>query len=310
MKLVFAGTPIFAANALSALQSAGHEIMLVLTRQDRRAGRGMHLQPSPTAEIASSLSLRVEKPVTLKDSVVQAMIRDTRADAMVVAAYGLLLPPMVLDIPRLGCINIHGSLLPRWRGAAPVQRAIEAGDVETGISIMQMDAGLDTGPVLLRTPLAIMADETSTTLFAKLTELGASSIVTALAQLDRLPPRPQPADGVTYARKIEKSEAQIDWAQSALDLERRFRAFDPFPGAEARLAGQVLKIWRAELVDSIAMPEANPPGTIVKTGADVVNVQCGRGILALKTIQKPGGNRLAVADFLRSTPIQAGMSLT
>ncbi len=270
----------------------------------------MRLQPSPTAEIASSLSLRVEKPVTLKDPVVQAMIRDTKADAMVVAAYGLLLPQVVLDIPRLGCLNIHGSLLPRWRGAAPVQRAIEAGDVETGISIMQMDAGLDTGPVLLRTPLEIMADETSTTLFAKLTELGASSIVTALAQLDRLPPRPQPAEGVTYARKIEKSEAQIDWTQSALDLERRIRAFDPFPGAEARLTGQVLKIWRAELVDSIAMPEANPPGTVVKTGADIVNVQCGRGILALKTIQKPGGNRLAVADFLRSTTIQTGTSLT
>ena len=310
MKLIFAGTPVFAADALAALQVAGHDIVLVLTRQDRHAGRGLRMTPSQTAEVATTLGLHVEKPATLKAPDVQAMIRGMNADAMVVAAYGLLLPQTVLDIPRFGCFNIHGSLLPRWRGAAPVQRAIEAGDVETGISIMQMDAGLDTGPVLLSAPLAIMPDDTSASLFAKLTALGASSMVAALARLSTLSPRIQPAAGITYARKIEKSEARINWSQPAVELERRLRAFDPFPGAEAVLAEQRLKIWRADVVDSMKAPVSNPPGTVVKAGPNGIDVQCGQGILALKTIQRPGGRRLAVADFMRSTTIQPGAAFT
>ena len=310
MKLIFAGTPEFAAISLTALQTAGHEIVLVLTRPDRHAGRGMRLIASPTAEVAATKGLRVEKPLTLRDAAVQAMIRDVNADAMIVAAYGLLLPQVVLDMPRLGCFNIHGSMLPRWRGAAPVQRAIEAGDLETGISIMQMDAGLDTGPVLLSVPLAILPDDTSATLFAKLTVLGASTVVAALAQLPMLKPRIQSATGVTYARKIEKSEARIDWSQPAFKLERRLRAFDPYPGAEAVLGEQTFKIWRADVADSVKAPVPNPPGTVIAAGPDVIDVQCGQGVLALRIIQKPGGRRLAVADFLRSTTIQPGAVFT
>lgn len=310
MKLIFAGTPEFAAISLAALQTAGHEIMLVLTRPDRHSGRGMRLIASPTAEVAATQGLRVEKPLTLRDAAVQAMIRGANADAMIVAAYGLLLPQVVLDMPRLGCFNIHGSLLPRWRGAAPVQRAIEAGDLETGISIMQMDAGLDTGPILLSAPLAILPDDTSATLFARLTVLGASTMATALARLPMLTPRIQSATGVTYARKIEKSEARIDWSQPAFELERRLRAFDPYPGAEAVLGEQIFKIWRADVADSVKALASNPPGTVIAAGPEVISVQCGHGVLALKTIQKPGGRRLAVADFLRSVTIQPGAVFT
>ena len=310
MKLIFAGTPTFSAVALAALQAAGHEIVLVLTRADSQAGRGMRVVPSPTAVVASTLGMRVEKPATLKELDIQGLIRSANADAMVVAAYGLLLPQAVLDIPRLGCLNIHGSLLPRWRGAAPIQRAIEAGDVKTGISIMQMDAGLDTGPVLLDAHLPILPDDTSVSLFEKLTTLGASTMVNALARLRELTPREQPSNGVTYARKIEKAEARIDWSLPALELERRFRAFDPFPGAETMLTGQILKVWRADVIDAESEPGANSPGSLIALGADAVGVQCGRGVLALKTVQKPGGRRLAAAVFLRSTRIPQGTVFT
>lgn len=300
MRLIFAGTPPFAADALNALHAAGHNIALVLTQPDRPAGRGMKLLPSATAEAALKLGLRIEKPPTLKNTDVQAMLKSVGAEVMIVAAYGLILPQLVLDIPEHGCLNIHGSLLPRWRGAAPVQRAIEADDTMTGITIMQMDAGLDTGDILLEKQLPIAADETSATLFAKLTALGASAIVEALAQLPKLIARPQSAEGITYAKKIEKSEGKINFSLPADVIERKLRAFDPFPGCEATLAEDgeksILKIWRAAVIKSPVSPTA---GTIVALTPQSLHVSCGCDLLSLQTVQKPGGKRLAIADFLR-----------
>lgn len=296
MKLIFAGTPHFAAVALAALVSAGHEILLVLTQPDRPAGRGMKLLASDVAQVAGASGLRLEKPSTLRDVTTQTMLRDCNADLMVVAAYGLLLPQVVLDIPRLGCLNIHGSILPRWRGAAPVQRAIEAGDSETGITIMQMDAGLDTGAVLLEKRIAISNFDTSATLFEKLTQLGADSIVEALANLPNLTAAPQAINGVTYAKKILKAEASINWSDSATVLARRIRAFDPFPGVEARVGEEAIKIWRAEVV---ASSTPHPPGTVIALTTNQLTVQCGQDALSLNVVQKPGGKRLTIADFLR-----------
>jgi methionyl-tRNA formyltransferase len=302
MRLIFAGTPPFAADALTALHVAGHDVALVLTQPDRQAGRGMKLSPSATAEAASKLGLRIEKPPTLKSAEVQAMLKSVGAEVMVVAAYGLILPQVVLDIPARGCLNIHGSLLPRWRGAAPVQRAIEAGDTETGIAIMQMDAGLDTGDVLLEKQLPIALDETSTTLFAKLTALGAGAIVEALTELSKLIPRPQPAEGMTYAKKIEKSESKIDFSLPADVIERKLRAFDPFPGCEVTIGNgdekSSLKIWRGIVIKS-AVTVA--PGTIVALSATSLQVSCGRDLLSLQTVQKPGGKRMAISDYLRAS---------
>jgi methionyl-tRNA formyltransferase len=307
MKLIFAGTPPFAAAALIALHQANHEIVLVLTREDRKSGRGMRLTQSATADVAEQLGIKIEKPKTLNDTAIQEIIRNAQADAMVVAAYGLLLPKEVLDTPLLGCLNIHGSLLPRWRGAAPVQRAIEAGDVESGITIMKMDAGLDTGPVLFKSTLPISPDETSATLFAKLTALGATTIVTALEEISVLLPVAQSASGVTYAQKIGKSEARINWSESATLLERRVRAFDPFPGAESSIAGENLKIWRASVHDNYSMLPVPLPGTVIATDQDSIHVQCGQGVLALKLVQKAGGKRIAAGDFLRNNRIQPGL---
>jgi methionyl-tRNA formyltransferase len=305
MRLIFAGTPPFAADALTALHAAGHDIALVLTQPDRPAGRGMKLLPSATATTALKLGLRIEKPLTLKNADVQAMLKSVGAEAMVVAAYGLILPQAVLDIPARGCLNIHGSLLPRWRGAAPVQRAIEAGDAVTGIAIMQMDAGLDTGDILLEKQLPIARDETSATLFTKLATLGAIAIVEALAQLPKLIPRPQPAEGMTYAKKIEKSEGKIDFSLPADVIERKLRAFDPFPGCEATLFDDsenceksTLKIWRAAIVKS---PVTAAPGTIVALTQQLLHVSCGRDLLSIQSVQKPGGKRLAITDFLRAS---------
>jgi methionyl-tRNA formyltransferase len=308
VKLVFAGTPIFAATALSALHNAGHDIVLVLTQPDRPAGRGMKLTSGAVADEAERLGLRLAKPPTLKADAVQAMLRETGADVMIVAAYGLILPPAVLEIPRLGCLNIHGSLLPRWRGAAPIQRAIEAGDTETGITIMQMDAGLDTGSVLLERKIPIAPDETSATLFEKLTSLGASAIVDALAMLPALVARPQSPEGATYARKIVKSEARIDWSQDASDIERRVRAFDPFPGCEAKLGIEPIKVWRAQVVDNDV--ERAAPGTITHVDLQSITVQCGRQQLRFLIVQKPGGKRVATGEFLRGAAIAAGMRLS
>ena len=308
MKLVFAGTPPFAAAALTALHHAGHDVALVLTQPDRPAGRGMKLASSAVAHEAGRLALRLDKPTTLKDVAVLAKLHEIGADVMVVAAYGLLLPKGVLEMPRFGCLNIHGSLLPRWRGAAPVQRAIEAGDTETGIAIMQMDAGLDTGAVLLERKISIAPDETSASLFEKLMPLGASTIVDALAILPTLVARPQPPTGVTYARKIDKSEAHIDWSQPAPLLERRIRAFDPFPGCETLMGGDPIKIWRAHVVDCDAVGAA--PGTVTHTDRQALTVQCGQQQLQWVTVQKPGGKRISASEFLRGTAIAAGARLS
>ncbi len=307
MRLIFAGTPVFAERALAALLRAGHEIALVLTRADRPAGRGQQLQASPVKQLALAQGLPVYQPRTLRDPEAQARIAAVAADAMVVAAYGLILPAEVLAAPRLGCINIHASLLPRWRGAAPIQRAIEAGDRETGITIMQMDEGLDTGPMLMARSVPIGAEETGGGLHDRLAVLGAELIVEALEALSRgpLPAVAQPAGGVTYAAKIDKSETEIDWRQPAARLADRVRAFDPFPGTLMRLDGAAgpLKLWRAKALPDAARAD---PGTVLASAEGEVLVACGEGALSLLELQKPGGRRMAVREFLRGFPLAAG----
>jgi methionyl-tRNA formyltransferase len=308
MKIVFAGTPPFAAAALRALHQAGHEIALVLTQPDRPAGRGMKLRASAVSDTAAELGLRIEKPVTLKDPNIQTLIKEVGADIMVVAAYGLLLPQAVLDIPRHGCVNVHASLLPRWRGAAPVQRAILAGDERTGVCIMQMEAGLDTGPVLLMREIAIEAHDTSSKLLEKLTALGAEAIVQALADFARLRPQPQFTEGITYAPKLLKTEARIDWRRSAIEIDRQIRAFDPSPGTESTFSGNTVKICKARPLTGQNRNKASP-GTILLAGPDGIMVACGEGALLITGLQKPGGKRLSAAEFLHATEIRAGQIL-
>ncbi len=300
MKLIFAGTPQFAALALRAIVDAGHDVALVLTQPDRQSGRGMALRASPVKELALSCGIEVFQPVTLRDADAQQRLRDVGAEAMVVAAYGLILPQAVLDLPRLGCLNIHASLLPRWRGAAPIQRALLAGDGETGVCIMQMEAGLDTGPVLRAQSLPIADDDTAATLHDKLADLGARLIVDVLAALPWVPVA-QPESGATYAAKIEKSEAALDWRQRAVQLERQVRAFDPFPGALAHWQGQAIKVWRAQ-----AEAGHGEPGSVLAADRHGVVVACGEGALRLLDLQKAGGKRLAAAAFLAGTAIVAG----
>ena len=292
MKLIFAGTPEFAAQALAALIAAGHQLALVLTQPDRPSGRGMALRPSPVKTLALEHGIEVFQPPTLRDAAAQARLQAVGADAMIVAAYGLILPQAVLDLPRFGCINIHASLLPRWRGAAPIQRAILAGDAESGVCIMQMEAGLDTGPVLLSAALPIAADETAGSLHDRLAELGAGLIVAALEKLP-LAPTPQADCGVTYAAKIEKSEAMLDWNQSAQQLARQVRAFNPFPGALATLGQLSVKVWRAS-----AEAGEGSPGTILAGDRAGILVACGEGALRLTELQKAGGKRLSAAQLL------------
>ena len=300
MRLIFAGTPEFAAQALDAIIAAGHEVALVLTQPDRPSGRGMALRASPVKERALAAGIDVFQPPTLRDAEAQERIRAIGAEAMVVAAYGLILPQAVLDMPRFGCINIHASLLPRWRGAAPIQRAILAGDAETGVCIMQMEAGLDTGPVLLAGKLPIAGDDTASTLHDKLAALGAELIVDALAKLP-LAPCPQPEAGVTYAAKIEKGEAPLDWRLPAIQLARQVRAFNPFPGALASFQGNSIKVWSAR-----ASEAAGAPGAILTADKNGVVVACGQGSLCLVELQKAGGKRLPVAQFLAGMPLAAG----
>ena len=300
MKLIFAGTPEFAAQSLRAILSTENQVVLVLTQPDRPAGRGMVLQPSAVKQVACEHGIEVFQPPTLRDPAAQARLAAVGADAMVVAAYGLILPQTVLDLPRHGCINIHASLLPRWRGAAPIQRAIQAGDTETGVSIMQMEAGLDTGPVLLREALPITEGDTAASLHDRLAELGARLIVDALRNLP-LTPCPQPSDGVTYAAKIDKAESMLDWRLPALQLSRQVRAFNPFPGTLAYLDGTSMKIWKA-------VPDANGgvPGTVLSANKDGIVVACGEGALRLCELQKAGGKRLVAGQFLAGTPIAVG----
>ena len=300
MKLIFAGTPEFAAQALRAIVAAGHDVAMVLTQPDRPAGRGMSLQPSAVKKVALENGIEVFQPLTLWDAEAQAKVAAVGAEVMVVAAYGLILPQVVLDMPRFGCINIHGSLLPRWRGAAPIQRALLAGDVETGVCIMQMEAGLDTGPVLLRGAFPINASDTTATLHDRLAELGARLIVEALGKLP-LPAEPQPADDVTYAHKIEKAEALIDWSKSAAELDRHIRAFNPFPGAQALFGGQTVKLWQATPVAG-----DGEIGTILAVDRSSVVIACGEGALAVSELQKAGGKRLPVQQFLAGHPLKVG----
>ncbi len=300
MKLIFAGTPEFAAQALSAIIAAGHDVALVLTQPDRPAGRGMSLQPSAVKKVALEHGIEVFQPLSLKDAEAQARVAAVGAEVMVVAAYGLILPQAVLDMPRFGCINIHASLLPRWRGAAPIQRALLAGDAETGVCIMQMEAGLDTGPVLLRGAFPIEAADTTATLHDRLAGLGASLCVEALGALP-LPAVPQPVEGVTYAHKIEKAEALIDWNRPAAELDRHIRAFNPFPGAQALFAGQTVKLWQARPVAG-----SGPAGSVLAVDKREVVVACGEGALAVSEWQKAGGKRLPVQQFLAGHPLKVG----
>ncbi len=307
LRVGFAGTPEFAQVALAALLDAGHAVPLVLTQPDRPAGRGMKLQASPVKQLAQARGIAVHQPRSLRldgkypEDAAQArsVLEAARLDVLVVAAYGLILPEWVLTTPRHGCLNIHGSLLPRWRGAAPIQRAIEAGDAETGITIMQMDAGLDTGAMLLMEATPIATEDTTTTLHDRLAEIGGRLIVQALADLaaGRLQPVPQPATGATYASKIDKAEAAVDWRQPAAEIERRLRAFDPFPGATAELLGQPLKLWRARVVDG-----AGAPGQVLQAADSRLLVACGQGALELLELQAPGGRRVTARDFLQRLP--------
>jgi methionyl-tRNA formyltransferase len=316
VRVIFAGTPDFARVALERLHAAGVVIPLVLTQPDRPAGRGLKLQASPVKRFALEHSLPVAQPRSLRldgkypadAQAARQAIEAAAADLMVVAAYGLILPPWALQVPRLGCLNIHASLLPRWRGAAPIHRAIEAGDCETGVTIMQMDAGLDTGDMLLMERIPIGPHDTTGSLQDNLAGLGARLVVEAveLAACGGLKPVPQPEAGVTYARKIDKAEAAIDWSRPAGQIERRVRAFNPVPGAAASIAGETLKLWRCEVEASEA--GGARPGTVLRVDAAGVVVACGEGALRLTELQRPGGKRLEVAEFLRGFDLKPGMS--
>ena len=311
LKVVFAGTPEFARAALEAIAAAGHEIALVLSQPDRPAGRGMKLQASPVKQcalahgwpVAQPRSLRLDGKYPEDAAAAREALLAARPDVMVVAAYGLILPQWVLDLPAHGCLNIHASLLPRWRGAAPIHRAIEAGDAQTGITIMQMDAGLDTGDMLLREALDIGSDSTAL-LHDRLAELGGRLIVQALADIGRLVRTPQPAEGVTYASKVEKHEAQIDWNQPADAIVRRIRAFDPFPGANSLLDGETIKLWAAHAAPPAAVSAA--PGPLLAVSDAGVAVAAAGSVVMATELQRPGGKRLAVADFLRGFDLKPG----
>jgi len=319
MRILFAGTPEFAAVALQSLILAGHTICGVLTQPDRPAGRGMKLQASAVKTLALQHQIAVEQPRSLRldgkypeDALLaQKFLQTAQADAMVVAAYGLILPQWVLDTPRLGCLNIHASLLPRWRGAAPIHRAIEAGDKNTGVVIMQMDAGLDTGDMLLTQHIEITPQDTTASLHDKLADLGGALIVQTLAdaQSNKLVRTPQPVDGITYAHKIEKQEAAFDWRLNAKQLAQRVRAFNPFPVATFHANGEVIKIWSAYAVadgDADTEPTTNAPGTVLSADDSGVCIACGEGVLWITELQKAGGKRLHVAEFLRGFNIDVG----
>lgn len=304
MRVIFAGTPVFAAVALEALINTGYQIVTVLTQPDRPAGRGMKMVGSAVKQLALQNQLTVLQPATLKTPEIQQQLRLFDADVMIVAAYGLILPESVLVTPRWGCLNIHASILPRWRGAAPIQRAILAGDLETGITIMQMNAGLDTGDILLQQGIPIAIDDTTQSLHDKLSCLGAQSIVEALGLLQQrqLVPIPQDETLACYAAKISKSEAAIDWQHSAVQIALQVRAFNPNPGAFAGFRDMQLKIWRAQAVAG----KAGKCGEIIAVDREAITVACGNGWLRIEELQKSGGKRLSVSDFLAGNPVQPG----
>lgn len=305
MRVIFAGTPAFAVPPLRAILGAGHDVALVLTQPDRPAGRGLALSTSPVKQVALEHNIPVEQPASLKPDPPQQLLRDLHADIMVVVAYGLLLPRAVLDSTRHGAINIHASLLPRWRGAAPIQRAVEAGDRQTGITIMQLDEGLDTGPMYLAQSIPIQERDTAGAVHDRLMPLGAQLVVECLRRIaaGNAILQPQPAEGVTYAKKITKAEAVIDWRESAGVLARRVRAFNPAPGTTARLHDQELKIWAVSALDRPAVAE---PGTVVEVHEQGPIVACNEGCLRLEELQRAGAKRMAAAQMMRGFPIATG----
>lgn len=313
LRIAFAGTPDFALPALRALLDSHHTVTGVLTQPDRPSGRGRKLTASPVKVAALERGLSVSQPVTLRSESARAQIMAWRPDALVVVAYGLILPPEVLVLPRLGCVNIHASLLPRWRGAAPIQRAILAGDTKTGITIMLMNAGLDTGPMLLQRPLSIAPGDTTASLHDRLASLGSSALLEGFAEIEagRIQPRDQPAEGVTYASKIDKTEAVIQWDSDALEIERRIRAFNPWPIAETSFAGETLKIHSAYLPSFETDSPENAPidaparqsGEILGIEADAIRVRCGHGDLAVTSVQRPGRRPVSAVDFAHACNI-------
>ena len=308
MKVIFAGTPDFAAAALKAIAAAGFEIPLVLTQPDRPKGRGMQLVPSPVKQAALELGLRVAQPEKLRNNAeALQMLKEVEADVMVVAAYGLILPQDVLDTPKHGCLNIHASLLPRWRGAAPIQRAIEAGDAETGVCIMQMDIGLDTGNVVSEHRYAIQQTDTANEVHDALMNLGAEAIVADLQQLKaegRLKSVKQPEEGVTYAQKLSKEEACINWNESAAVIERKIRAFNPVPAAWVEYQGKPMKIWRAEVV-----VQQGRAGEVLSCSSDGLIVACGANALKITELQPSGSKRMDIAAFAAGHTVEAGTVL-
>ncbi|WP_447838908.1 methionyl-tRNA formyltransferase [Aeromonas salmonicida] len=299
LKLIFAGTPDFAARHLAALLSSDHEVVAVYTQPDKPAGRGQKLTASPVKELALTHNLPVYQPASLRKEEAQAELASLGADLMVVVAYGLILPKVVLDTPRLGCINVHGSLLPRWRGAAPIQRSIWAGDTETGVTIMQMDVGLDTGAMIRKVTCPIAADETSTSLYDKLAELGPQALVETINAMAAGETAAEAQDDAlaNYAEKLSKEEARIDWSMEAVAIERCIRAFNPWPISWFEVAGQAIKVWQAEVVDS---GHSQPAGTLLKADKQGIDIATGLGVLRLLTLQPPGKKAMSVSDLLNS----------
>ncbi len=299
LKLIFAGTPDFAARHLAALLSSDHEVVAVYTQPDKPAGRGQRLTASPVKELALTHNLPVYQPASLRNEEAQAELAALGADLMVVVAYGLILPKVVLDTPRLGCINVHGSLLPRWRGAAPIQRAIWAGDAETGVTIMQMDVGLDTGAMIRKVSCPIAADETSTSLYDKLAGLGPQALVDTLNAMAAGDTAAEQQDDslANYAQKLSKEEARIDWSMEAVAIERCIRAFNPWPISWFEVAGQTIKVWQAEVVDS---NHGQPAGSLLKADKQGIDIATGKGVLRLLTLQPPGKKAMSVSDLLNS----------
>jgi len=303
MKIVFAGTPEFALPVLQVLLDSSHEVVAVYTRPDRPSGRGQRLTESPVKRLASGLAIPVCQPATFRDNGVQAALAAFRADLMIVVAYGLILPPALLAIPRLGCINVHASLLPRWRGAAPIQRAILAGDRETGVCLMQMEAGLDTGPVLASATCPIEPDETGGRLHDRLSVMGAQLLKENLDRIARgeLEPRVQDDGQASYADKLEKAEAMIDWTLSAEQVARQVRAFNPWPVAETRYAGRQFRIWEAR---PVAMATKQPPGAVLFAGKAGIDVACGAGVLRILTVQLAGARQVSAIDFINAHSLE------
>jgi methionyl-tRNA formyltransferase len=303
LRLVFAGTPAFALPGFRACIESGADVVAVYTQPDRPAGRGRTLAMSPVKQAALKAGLPVEQPESLKDATAQQRLRSCAPDLMIVIAYGLILPKSVLAIPRLGCWNVHASLLPRWRGAAPIQRAILAGDAETGVCLMQMERGLDAGPVLLSARTPIQPDDTGGSLHDRLAELGAQVLAEGLQHVLRgeaLKATPQSGEGVTYAHKLDKAEAKLDFATSAIELERKVRAFDPWPVAEAEIAGERVRVWQAESGDRGPGTGDRQPGEIIAASKHGIDIACGEGVLHILKLQRAGGRLISAADYLNA----------